>query len=140
MVYKKNYLLFLGIFFAFASALSFVTNQLIYSKDSISNIRNVISSIQFWLFLIAEIVVFAILRKKTNLHQAKVKFPKIFRQLSVGIYLVSLVVLGVAALTHKEATTLFETIALASSLFLFQLVFIVNSKLFKTIFAEERKM
>lgn len=139
MVYKKNYLLFLGIFFAFASALSFVTNQLIYSKDSISNIRNVISSIQFWLFLIAEIVVFAILRKKTNL-QAKVKFPKIFRQLSVGIYLVSLVVLGVAALTHKEATTLFETIALASSLFLFQLVFIVNSKLFKTIFAEERKM
>lgn len=139
MVYKKNYLLFLGIFFAFASALSFVTNQLIYSKDSISNIRNVISSIQFWLFLIAEIVVFAILRKKTNL-QAKEKFPKIFRQLSVGIYLVSLVVLGVAALTHKEATTLFETIALASSLFLFQLVFIVNSKLFKTIFAEERKM
>lgn len=139
MVYKKNYLLFLGIFFSFASALSFVTNQLIYSKDSISNIRNVISSIQFWLFLIAEIVVFAILRKKTNL-QAKVKFPKIFRQLSVGIYLVSLVVLGVAALTHKEATTLFETIALASSLFLFQLVFIVNSKLFKTIFAEERKM
>ena len=129
MVYKKNYLLFLGIFFSFASALSFVTNQLIYSKDSISNIRNVI----------AEIVVFAILRKKTNL-QAKVKFPKIFRQLSVGIYLVSLVVLGVAALTHKEATTLFETIALASSLFLFQLVFIVNSKLFKTIFAEERKM
>lgn len=139
MVYKKNYLLFAGIFFAFASSLSFVTNQLIYSKDSISNIRNVISSIQFWLFLIAEIVVFAILRKKTNL-QAKVKFPKIFRQLSVGIYLVSLVVLGVAALTHKEATTLFETIALASSLFLFQLVFIVNSKLFKTIFAEERKM
>ena len=139
MVYKKNYLLFLGIFFAFASALSFVTNQLIYSKDSISNIRNVISSIQFWLFLIAEIVVFAILRKKTNL-QAKEKFPKIFRQLSVGIYLVSLVVLGVAALTHKEATTLFETIALASSLFLFQLVFIVNSKLFNTIFAEERKM
>ena len=139
MVYKKNYLLFLGIFFAFASALSFVTNQLIYSKDSISNIRNVISSIQFWLFLIAEIVVFAILRKKTNL-QAKEKFPKIFRQLSVGIYLVSLVVLGVAALTHKEATTLFETIALASSLFLFQLVFIVNSQLFKTIFAEERKM
>lgn len=139
MVYKKNYLLFLGIFFAFASALSFVTNQLIYSKDSISNIRNVISSIQFWLFLIAEIVVFAILRKKTNL-QAKEKFPKILRQLSVGIYLVSLVVLGVAALTHKEATTLFETIALASSLFLFQLVFIVNSKLFKTIFAEERKM
>ena len=139
MVYKKNYLLFLGIFFAFASALSFVTNQLIYSKDSISNIRNVISSIQFWLFLIAEIVVFAILRKKTNL-QAKEKFPKIFRQLSVGIFLVSLVVLGVAALTHKEATTLFETIALASSLFLFQLVFIVNSKLFKTIFAEERKM
>lgn len=139
MVYKKNYLLFLGIFFAFASALSFVTNQLIYSKDSISNIRNVISSIQFWLFLIAEIVVFAILRKKTNL-RAKVNFPKNYRQLSVGIYLVFLVVLGVAALTHKEATTLFETIALASSLFLFHLVFIVNSKLFKTIFAEERKM
>jgi hypothetical protein len=139
MVYKKNYLLFAGIFFAFASSLSFVTNQLIYSKDTLSNTRNVVSSIQFWLCLIAEVIVFVVLRKKTLLRK-KANLPQIYRQVSIGIYLVSLVVFGIAALTHKEATTLFETIALAASLFLFQLVFIVNSKLFNTIFAEERKM
>lgn len=135
---RNIYVLILGVFFAFASSLSYLTNYFYYLKnEEPSNIGNILSSLQFWIFLISEILLFIYLRRKVDINKCR-KIEKKTFYITLIIFLLALVVLLVSLLVNKKSVSIFEAVMFCLTTFLFHILFIINSKLFKSIFAEER--
>lgn len=136
---KKIYILALGVFFAFESSFSYFTNHLFYkiNTEEYSNVGNILSSLQFWAFLFAEIAVLLYLNKKTEKKKSE-RLPVKYVSLTVALFLFSVTIFFISLAVHKESASTFEAMMFCVSTFLFHLMFIINSKLFLAIFAEER--
>lgn len=136
---KKIYILAAGVFFAFATSFSYLTNYLFYmnNPETYSNVGNVLSSLQFWIFLIAETVTLLYLGRKTSKTGILLPLSKSFCITAV-LFMLSIIIFIITSVVKQESASIFETIMLCLSTFLFHLMFIINSKLFKAILAEER--
>jgi len=132
--------LFLGILCALISSFSFTTGMLTIRFPAYQRILYIISGIQFWFFLFAEIAFLIISKKKMrNRNPEKIEAAKrIIRNIIIA-FAVSLAVFAVTLIATRKSATAIGMIVFSVTVFLLHMIVISNTKAFINMVEIERK-
>lgn len=133
-------LLIAGMACSFLSSMAFTTSLFGRTEKSIRAFY-IVASLQFWLFLIAEIVLLLLAKRMVKTTTANADLPyinRIKKIIIISFILILIFFIG-ALLGSKGVVSGVVIVALSMTLFLFQMVCVSNSKLFKNIMNSERK-
>jgi hypothetical protein len=139
---KKTIVLFLiGVISCLISSLAFFVNKIISTTNEDLKIYSIITSIQFWLFLLIEIFAFTYVSKALKKSRFNTNLADRFKLISIiqlVVFAISVVALIVGGIISHGKATAFEMFMVSLTVFLFQMIFVINSKMFKNIFGSER--
>jgi len=143
IIKKLNFIkaFLIGVVCAFISCLALTVGGLAIKFPAHSRILYIISSSQFWLFLILEIVFFLISKKLLRGRKAEKNelISKVQFHVTMAFAIMLAILIALLIITGMSAS-LIGMFVFSITLFLFQMVIVIRTELFKNILSKERKM
>lgn len=138
---QAKILFVLAIISSFVSSFAFALNSVMRHFNCDIKIASIITSVEFWLFLIFEIALLILLSQKIKSEptSCELKAPKKYRIMVFSIFLICALMLIISVIINSGKETIFEMIILSVMIFSFQMIFVFNSKISKFGFDKEKE-
>lgn len=141
--YKKIIVKFLiATASACLSSMSFFIIGILDLIDKTETAGNIVGGMTFWLFLILEIALYIIVLnniKKIDVKIIENKERKKLFHIDLILFVISLIAVIIIRLAFADSGMVFAMLFVSICLFTFQMLFVINSKMFKKIISLERK-